>query len=172
MASASLIAFQAPGANATPFVWSYTDGGSNVGNGTLSADLVSGDEYLVTSISGTANGQNVLGPFVFAGSDQFVFSPAARVVDRNGVGFQIADGTLLNFYEDDGGYLSSSPFFCGAVYCLIGNSLPAVALTDLTITPASETPLPAALPLFASGLGAMGLLARRRKRKAAAAIAA
>jgi hypothetical protein len=32
----------------------------------------------------------------------------------------------------------------------------------------SETPLPAALPLFATGLGALGLLARRRKRKAAA----
>lgn len=31
----------------------------------------------------------------------------------------------------------------------------------------SATPLPAALPLFATGLGALGLLARRRKRKAA-----
>ena len=36
----------------------------------------------------------------------------------------------------------------------------------------SETPLPAALPLFATSLGVMGLLARRRKRKAAAALAA
>ena len=34
------------------------------------------------------------------------------------------------------------------------------------------TPLPAALPLFASGLGALGLLGWRRKRKNAAAIAA
>ena len=30
-----------------------------------------------------------------------------------------------------------------------------------------ETPLPAALPLFATGLGALGLLGWRRKRKAA-----
>jgi len=34
------------------------------------------------------------------------------------------------------------------------------------------TPLPAALPLFATGLGALGLLGWRRKRKAAAAVAA
>ena len=32
----------------------------------------------------------------------------------------------------------------------------------------SETPLPAALPLFATGLGALGLLGWRSKRKAAA----
>ncbi|MFI5071840.1 MAG: hypothetical protein ACHP8A_13215 [Terriglobales bacterium] len=36
----------------------------------------------------------------------------------------------------------------------------------------STTPLPAALPLFASALGALGLLGWRRKRKNAAAIAA
>lgn len=37
---------------------------------------------------------------------------------------------------------------------------------------ASATPLPAALPLFAGGAGLIGLLARRRKRKTAAALAA
>jgi hypothetical protein len=42
-----------------------------------------------------------------------------------------------------------------------------VAIGTWTVT-ISETPLPAALPLFASGLGALGLLGWRRKRKAAA----
>ena len=36
----------------------------------------------------------------------------------------------------------------------------------------AATPLPAALPLFATGLGAMGLLGWRRKRKHVAVIAA
>jgi hypothetical protein len=44
--------------------------------------------------------------------------------------------------------------------------------TVITYTGVSATPLPAALPLFASGLGAMGLLGWRRKRKNPAAIAA
>ena len=43
-------------------------------------------------------------------------------------------------------------------------------VTCLDCGPAvATTPLPAALPLFAGGLGLFGLLARRRKKKAAAA---
>ena len=40
------------------------------------------------------------------------------------------------------------------------------ALTFEAVVASSETPLPAAFPLFATGLGVLGLLARRRKRKA------
>jgi drug/metabolite transporter (DMT)-like permease len=45
-------------------------------------------------------------------------------------------------------------------------------MDDLSFTPAaSATPLPAALPLFATGFGAMGLFGWRRKRKGAAVAA-
>jgi len=42
-----------------------------------------------------------------------------------------------------------------------------LAVVTLSIE-TTETPLPAALPLFASGLGVIGLLARRRRRRVAA----
>jgi hypothetical protein len=51
-----------------------------------------------------------------------------------------------------------------------GPSVSTLPATDLIGT--AVTPLPAALPLFATGLGAMGLLGWRRKRKNTAAIAA
>lgn len=48
-------------------------------------------------------------------------------------------------------------------------SLEAAAYTQENWTAASATPLPAALPLFATGLGALGLLGWRKERKALAA---
>jgi hypothetical protein len=56
------------------------------------------------------------------------------------------------------------------------NSFTSVTFQDKTNNAAFEfdigqTPLPAAMPLFATGLGAMGLLGWRRKRKNAAVIA-
>jgi hypothetical protein len=49
------------------------------------------------------------------------------------------------------------------------SGLPAdLIVTNISGSPLSTVPLPAALPLFASGLGALGLLGWRRKRKAAA----
>jgi hypothetical protein len=46
------------------------------------------------------------------------------------------------------------------------------ALSHIAFFDGVATPVPAALPLFATGLGALGLLGWRRKRKNVAAIAA
>jgi hypothetical protein len=53
----------------------------------------------------------------------------------------------------------------------VGNDLGQFLLDDVSVVRQSEsvTPLPAALPLFAGGLGVVGLLARRRKRNNATA---
>jgi hypothetical protein len=68
---------------------------------------------------------------------------------------------LLTF-KDVGGTIQS-------VVISTGNN--AFEFADLLPTPNTQldTPIPAAFPLFATGLGVMGLLARRRKRKIAAA---
>ena len=61
----------------------------------------------------------------------------------------------------------------GIVSCVGGVCADPVTVIDsgfinLVVNPVPQVPLPAALPLFATGLGALGLLAWRRKRKQAA----
>ena len=53
-------------------------------------------------------------------------------------------------------------------YLVLSNVSGAVSSFDNLSITVNSTPLPAALPLFATGLGALGLLGWRRKRKAAA----
>lgn len=78
------------------------------------------------------------------------------------------------------GFLSGTPAFYELVYSqtafspmsLFGN-LPGAANGTITVVdPPSQVPLPAALPLFAAGLGGFTLLARRAKRKREGLIAA
>jgi hypothetical protein len=60
----------------------------------------------------------------------------------------------------------------GPAYPYYVDSLGSYDLPAGTLVISTTTPLPAALPLFASGLGALGLFGWRRKRKSAAALAA
>jgi hypothetical protein len=80
----------------------------------------------------------------------------------------IANGTSDNAFFS----LSALCPTCNNFYFGIGSLAPAGSNVLLEeITAVSSVPLPAALPLFASGLGALGLLTRRRKRKNSAALA-
>lgn len=117
------------------------------------------------------------------------FAPSVQVTSNPagfGVGEYASPSTTVNLFSVSGGVLTSVDFaafggFPPAVTCctldfttsaggLAGlSNNPGEALangTHLTFTAIAETPLPAALPLFATGLGALGLFGWRRKRKA------
>ena len=105
-----------------------------------------------------------------------------------GVGEYASPSTTANLFSVSGGVLTSADFvafggFPPAVTCCtlafttssgglagLGNN-PGEAFgnsTNLTFTAIAETPLPAALPLFASGAGVLGFIGWRRKKKAVA----
>ncbi len=169
-------------ANATTYDVTF-----NGGNFDLSAVITTADSldalggYDITSISGTITGpssgaitgllsnpnQPNQGTY-YAGSygwnyDNVLFSGAVPF-DNNGLLFSFGTDVLANLYSVGSSfYLSvdnpSSFWNPGDVGTLSVSDPPA-------------TPLPAALPLFATGLGLVGLLGWYRKRKAAALSAA
>jgi hypothetical protein len=78
-------------------------------------------------------------------------------------GFSASVGTSPNFFElQFVGFISDQPFNT------ITFSVPSPDgwAVEEVITGATATPLPAALPLFATGFGGLGLLGWRRKRRA------
>jgi hypothetical protein len=109
-----------------------------------------------------------------------VFSTPFNVLDgfaSNSFEFTVSDGTLTGFFQatDAAVYLFQFYLLPGNVGLVnlwqpqYGNSVIGSAPPDFVAVTA--TPLPAALPLFATGLGAMGLFGWRRKRNNTAVIA-
>jgi hypothetical protein len=77
------------------------------------------------------------------------------------IAFATVSSTVAYAFFDDGGAGPDRDF---------DDMVVRIQISDLSHS-LPEVPLPAALPLFASGLGALGLLGWRRKRKAAAKVA-
>jgi hypothetical protein len=165
----------APQAQAVTFLWSFSGPGVS-GGGAMQATFQGGVTYLLTAISGTINGQAILGLSGYAGGDQLVFypNPPNVVVNGNGFGFSVGNGSIsYNIYEDFGLYPLPSPYHCGAPYCLIGpgDTLtggagdPVIALETLTLTAAPE---PATWAMMLVGFAGLGFAAYRRKTAAVA----
>jgi hypothetical protein len=78
--------------------------------------------------------------------------------------FQLLDPTTLTYRDSSGNIVPNLVLYDPTLNAVMG-----LSGQDFS---GGETPIPATLPLFATGLGAIGLLGWRRKRKNAAAIAA
>jgi hypothetical protein len=157
-------------AQASTYNFSYSDGIVSA-SGTLTtgaADTgLNGPGFDITGITG--NVTDTLGTSTITGllgsgvccqapADNNIFYPSGTpFLDRAGLGFSGGNGEEVNIY-----YITN-------YFALVStdNNLTSSGSGPGSFT-ADATPLPAALPLFASGLGALGLLGWRRKRKAAA----
>jgi PEP-CTERM motif len=144
--------------------------------GTPSGAPLASSSVLPASISITDLGAVSLGSSFNAYQFRFVISPTVIAAGDYWVGFQVfgtgSGGNIFWAQASSGDDLSAiltagvwtTPYVPDVIYN-------AVFEVDGDINP-SAVPLPATLPLFATGLGALGLLGWRRKRKNAAAMIA
>ncbi len=142
-----------------------SNGGGNfsitVNNIQLTAATVSSNYYFDYATNGAAN------------TGIAAFSGAGVEINPNSgsLGAGLDAFYFLGFVPGPASTTTSYDYFCSPFSaCVSFSNVDPNAngyFFGVELTP-SATPLPAALPLFATGLGAMGLLGWRRKRKAAA----
>ena len=171
--AAAVFAVQMPNAaNATTYNLTLTDPSNATydGTGTLviaGTPAPSGTDQFclmngcgggtLTSLSFSIDG----GLFLFSTSGSGVSFPSAT--------FTNSVLTALSFGQTVGGNDQlQMPYSGGLTYSFNQYSNPSVFTTGAITDSLAATPLPAALPLFAGGLGMLGLIGRRRKRRAAA----
>jgi hypothetical protein len=128
--------------------------------GSASSGL-NGPGYSITGITGTFDGSEITGLLGFAvccrsPANNNIFYLSGPFLDLAGVGFAVDSKNVNLFFEDS--YLALVSIDSNVTSELSGPG-------TFTVTPITQTPLPAALPLFASGLSALGLLGWWRKRK-------
>jgi hypothetical protein len=134
----------------TGLIFGLTDNGS--GQSPTSAEITSAPTGVGVILSLTSGTFDVSSGNIVAAHFAEFFSPSPEIfLYFNDIG---AENVIVahdpSYYQ-----AGNSGGFIGATYAEV-----------------SSTPLPAALPLFATGLGGLGLLGWRRKRKNTAAIAA
>ncbi len=123
--------------------------------------------------------QSIVGYYSVVSNASYPYGSTSNIFATSSSGdfFTLAGSNIfLSSGYGFGSALNGSMTFVGATLSSLGLNLGdtvynVVTGDNITIraVSVSPTPLPAALPLFAGGLGVIGLLVRRRKRKTAAA---
>ena len=158
---------------ATTFDFSYS-GLDVMGSGQFVGDLVSGDQYNLTSITGTANGETIvqLEPGTY-GADNQLFYPSTpgSLITFAGISFSTVSNTIWNLFQwnvDGGPYFSLTSQTCSTGGVPDSTSCP---YTPISFNVAA-VPLPAGMPLLGASLALLGFLGLRKKRSGTALSAA
>jgi hypothetical protein len=170
--SAIIATISASASFASTYSWTWSEGGPTLYSGALTTGTGCGVGCeIVNSISGSFLGASItalLAPGAFPPppngipNDNELYPISSSVLDFNGISFSLANGNDINIYWNSGPYV-----YCGGPSNgnVCGISVPFTSGTFAVTSVNATTPLPAALPFFATGLGALGLLGWRSKRK-------
>src|SRR5580704_6800805 len=158
LTAGSLAAALVVGGAAQAKVWDFSySGGGETGSGTFITGEV-GSPYMITGITGTADGSAITGLSSYAGADQLLYIGGPYYADYSGISFATAaaiDYNLTN-YPDGFNNITNSVVNPGGVPCC-------TVSIDMGV---AAVPEPATWAMMLLGFAGLGFAGYRKSREA------